>query len=95
MTNAGRFVAYDPNAVKPGWIAFFLVMILLVATFLLWRNMNKQMGKIKVPPASAFKDEGRSVDRGTSGPDQPGLDQPGGGPPNQAEGDEGEPPAPR
>ena len=55
MRAAVRMLAYNPNDVKPGWIAFFIVMALLVGTFLLWRNMNKQLGKIKVPHRAEFR----------------------------------------
>jgi hypothetical protein len=44
-----QWLAYNPNDVKAGWIAFFVVMALLVATFFLWRNMNKQLKRIRVP----------------------------------------------
>jgi hypothetical protein len=47
---AAVFLAYDPNKVKPGWIAFWLVVGLCVATFLLWRSMNTQLRKIRMPP---------------------------------------------
>jgi hypothetical protein len=36
----------DPNTVRPGWVALLIVLALAVATFLLWRNMGKQMRKI-------------------------------------------------
>ncbi|GAA0622612.1 hypothetical protein HPO96_28200 [Kribbella sandramycini] len=36
----------DPNVVKPGWVALLIVLGLGVATFLLWRNMGKQLKKI-------------------------------------------------
>jgi hypothetical protein len=36
----------DPNTVRPGWVALLIVLGLAVATFLLWRNMGKQMRKI-------------------------------------------------
>jgi hypothetical protein len=58
MTVAATVLAYDPNKVKPGWIAFFVVMILVVATFLLWRSMNTQLGKIRVPPRASFGPDG-------------------------------------
>jgi hypothetical protein len=45
--------AYDPNDIKPGWIAFWLVLALGVATYLLWRSMNSQLRKIKAP----YRDE--------------------------------------
>jgi hypothetical protein len=54
-------LAYDPNKVRPGWIAFFVVMILVVGTFLLWRSMNRQLGKIRVPPRASFEPD--AVDR--------------------------------
>ena len=50
MSLAVVFLAYDPDKVKPGWIALFVVLGLAVATFLLWRSMNTQLGKIQVPP---------------------------------------------
>jgi hypothetical protein len=42
-------LAYDPNNVKPGWIALVLVVALCVVTFLLWRSMNSQLRKIQMP----------------------------------------------
>ena len=53
MTPLVTLAAYDPNDVKPGWIAFWIVVALGVATFLLWRSMNTQLRKIKAP----YKDE--------------------------------------
>ncbi|NIK57059.1 hypothetical protein [Kribbella shirazensis] len=38
----------DPNVVKPGWVALLIVLALAVATFLLWRNMGKQLKRIDV-----------------------------------------------
>ena len=49
MTPAEVLLAYDPNDVKPGWIALVLVLVLALATFLLWRSMNTQLGRIKAP----------------------------------------------
>ncbi len=49
MITATVLAAYEPEDVKPGWIALVLVLLLAVATFLLWRNMNKQLRKIDVP----------------------------------------------
>jgi hypothetical protein len=67
MTDGVRMLAYNPSDVKPGWIAFFVVMALVVATFLLWRNMNKQLGKIKVPYRAEFGQQPST----TSTPAQP------------------------
>lgn len=36
----------DPDTVKPGWVALLIIIALGGATFLLWRNMGKQMKKI-------------------------------------------------
>jgi hypothetical protein len=52
MTGTAALVTlatYDPNDVRPGWIAFWIVVALGVATFLLWRSMNRQLRKIKAP----------------------------------------------
>jgi hypothetical protein len=49
MTPLVTLASYDPNDVKPGWIAFWIVVALGVATFLLWRSMNTQLRKIKAP----------------------------------------------
>jgi hypothetical protein len=46
----GQLLAYNPSDVKPGWIAFWIVVAMGVATFLLWRSMNKQLRKIQMPP---------------------------------------------
>jgi hypothetical protein len=43
-------LAYDPDKVKPGWIALVIVVLLAIATFLLWRSMNTQLRKIQLPP---------------------------------------------
>ena len=71
---AGQLVAPDPNSVKPGWIAFFVVLALAIGTFLLWRNMNKQLRKIKVPHAAEFTEPGRGSAPSASGP--PATPQP-------------------
>jgi hypothetical protein len=49
MVIALLHLAYDPDKVKPGWIALVIVAALGLATFLLWRSMNTQLGKIRVP----------------------------------------------
>jgi hypothetical protein len=48
--SAEEYLAYDPSSVKPGWLAFWIVVALCVATFLLWRSMNHQLRKIQMPP---------------------------------------------
>ncbi len=55
MSAGQRLLAYDPNQVKPGWIAFLLVLFLILATFLLWRSMNTQLNRIQVPRSSSAR----------------------------------------
>ena len=43
-------LAYEPEDVKPGWLALVLLVALGVATFLLWRSMNTQLRKIQMVP---------------------------------------------
>jgi hypothetical protein len=43
--------AFNPNDVRPGWGALLLVLILCAVTYLLWRSMNAQLRRIKVPPS--------------------------------------------
>ena len=62
MTATLSWLAYDPNDVRPGWGALVLVVALLVATYLLWRSMNTQLGKIQMPPSSASSAAGRAVE---------------------------------
>ncbi len=50
------FAAYDPDKLGPGWIAFVLVLALVVATYLLWRSMNKQLRNIDVPTEAELRD---------------------------------------
>jgi hypothetical protein len=49
MTPAQILVAYDPNDIRPGWIALGVVVALAIATFLLWRSMNTQLRRIDLP----------------------------------------------
>jgi hypothetical protein len=50
----------NPDSVRPGWIALLIILALAVATFLLWRNMGKQMRKINF-------EEDPDADRSASG----------------------------
>jgi hypothetical protein len=54
-------LAYNPNNIKPGWVAFVLVLALCVATFFLWRSMNTQLGRIRLPQ----NDKAARVDDGS------------------------------
>jgi hypothetical protein len=46
IVRASVDAAPDPEDIKPGWVALVLVLILCVATTLLWLSMRKQLGKI-------------------------------------------------
>jgi ABC-type nickel/cobalt efflux system permease component RcnA len=45
-TADGLTLAVDPAKVKPGWLALVIVLLLCLATFLLWRSMNRQLRKV-------------------------------------------------
>jgi hypothetical protein len=50
----------DPNSVRPGWVALLIVLALGGATFLLWRNMAKQLKKIDFDPDAGARDRAPS-----------------------------------
>jgi hypothetical protein len=78
--------AQDPvpadDEVKPGWIALGLTVLMVVATFLLWMNMRKQLGKIdfeEEPDEPAEADRGDGGEEGNGAGDDPegdGADHP-------------------
>jgi flagellar biosynthesis/type III secretory pathway M-ring protein FliF/YscJ len=43
----------DPSDVGPGWVAFVVFVLLFVVTILLWLNMKKQLGRIRLPEDEA------------------------------------------
>ncbi|MGI8434521.1 MAG: hypothetical protein ACR2LE_07295 [Nocardioidaceae bacterium] len=59
---AAVLLAYEPNDVRPGWIALGLVVALSVATYLLWRSMNTQLGNIQMPPSKTAPPDSVSPD---------------------------------
>ena len=76
--------AIDPANARPGWLALGLVVLLGIATYLLWRSMNRQLGKITVPRRGAspvdpppLPDERASGDA-TGEPSAPDVGPPGG-----------------
>ncbi len=79
---AAVLLAYDPNDVRPGWIALGLVVALSVATYLLWRSMNTQLGNIQMPPskaapsASSGEESAGDVDARPAEPDDSRPSQP-------------------
>jgi hypothetical protein len=50
--------AVDPAKVKPGWIALVIVLLMGLATFLLWRSMNRQLKKVDFDDGSRPQGEG-------------------------------------
>jgi hypothetical protein len=46
----------DPDAVKPGWIAAVVLGAIGVATYLLWRSMNRQLRKVDFDDGSTPAD---------------------------------------
>jgi len=47
----GGWLAVEPENARPGYGALLLVLGLGVVTYLLWRSMNTQLGKIQMPPS--------------------------------------------
>jgi hypothetical protein len=50
---ATRLAAVDPEDVKPGGLALVIVLLMGLATFLLWRSMNRQLKKVDFDDGSA------------------------------------------
>lgn len=46
MNSAQVLLAYDPNDVKPGWLALWIVIALCVALAILMRSFAKQIKKV-------------------------------------------------
>jgi hypothetical protein len=47
----------DPNVVKPGWTALFVVLLLAIALVFLYLSMRKQFRKIRTPDDAANQAE--------------------------------------
>jgi hypothetical protein len=58
----------NPDKVRPGWVALLIVLALAGATFLLWRNMGKQMKKIDFDEDAT---EPKPKENGENGAEQP------------------------
>lgn len=61
----------EPEDVKPGWIAFVVVMALVAASILLWLSMRKQLGRIRVPREGGEADTAEDAGDGPSHPTDP------------------------
>ena len=55
---ATRLAAVDPEDVKPGGLALVIVLLMGLATFLLWRSMNRQLKKVDFDDGSRPRGEG-------------------------------------
>ncbi|MGI8576736.1 MAG: hypothetical protein ACR2KG_02205 [Nocardioidaceae bacterium] len=76
MSQGYLLAVLDPNKVKPGWIALILVLILLLVTVLLWRSMNTQLRKIKVPTRQELHERDTKSARPTKQrPPEPSTDE--------------------
>ncbi|HEX6485414.1 MAG TPA: hypothetical protein VF012_01780 [Nocardioidaceae bacterium] len=63
----------DPNDVKPGWVGFTVVVVLMVAVVLLWLSFRKQLKKVNFEEPSENGDTGTAAD-GPAGGSSPGND---------------------
>lgn len=61
--------ASDPSSIGPGSLGFWVVVLLAVALFFLYRSMRKQMKRIEFDPAGTT-DEERMRGHGEGGSDQ-------------------------
>lgn len=69
-----NLLAYDPNAMSPGLLGFFVVAALGLATFFLVRSMNKHIRKINFkeqPPQPGRPQARRPGPRRGGAPDGP------------------------
>jgi len=57
----------DPNDVKPGWIGFTVVVVLMVAVVLLWLSFRKQLRKVNFEEPSEDGENGPAAG-GAAGP---------------------------
>ncbi|MDQ3592505.1 MAG: hypothetical protein M3386_06350 [Actinomycetota bacterium] len=67
--NTALVLAVAAEEVRPGWVALVLMLLLGLATFLLWRSMNRQLRKIDVPTKAELREaadvrEGRGTGSG-------------------------------
>ncbi|MGH3364553.1 MAG: hypothetical protein ACRDOW_07465 [Nocardioidaceae bacterium] len=60
----------DPNDVKPGWVGFTVVVVLMVAVVLLWLSFRKQLKKVNFQEPSENGEAGTAADGPADGPSQ-------------------------
>jgi hypothetical protein len=73
-------LAVDPAKVKPGWLALVIILLMGLATYLLWRSMNRQLKKVNFDDGGADGKSGAArppaVRNGADGPrGTPGSDE--------------------
>ena len=59
----------DPADVKPGWLGFSVVLVLAIATVLLWLSFRKQLKKIRFDDGS--EQPGEQTQQGENGEQHP------------------------
>lgn len=74
MRYAGVVAAYDPNDVKPGWLAFWIVVALCVALAILLRSFAKHIRRVDFDESDRNAPGRRVVDRPSV--DRPSADGP-------------------
>ena len=72
LLTAATVLAVNPEKVKPGWLALVIVLLMGLATFLLWRSMNRQLKKVHF-------DEGPAPGSAPARPTKPAPDDGDGG----------------
>ena len=71
---AGTLLAQGPRAplepedVKPGWVALVIVLLMAVATYLLWRSMNRQLKKVNFDDGVRREGDNRNGEDGAKTP---------------------------
>ena len=58
VVQAATTTVPDPAEVKPGWLALVIVLLMGLATFLLWRSMNHQLKKVDFDDGTEPEDTG-------------------------------------
>jgi hypothetical protein len=53
----------EPESVKPGWLAGVVLGAVAVATYLLWRSMNRQLRKVDFDDGSPAAEGETGTDR--------------------------------
>ncbi|MGH3446624.1 MAG: hypothetical protein ACRDP4_03265 [Nocardioidaceae bacterium] len=76
-----QVLAYQASDVKPGWVAFIIVLALIAGTLLLWRSMNTQLRKIKAPTREELRQQ--NSDSATGSASQSGGEQADSGEPGE------------